>query len=188
MSAVARGQGHATKRPGGPPRRGSARLPGEQPGVADSRSWRDVSCVAGATRTCSSPSASPKVGAPTTSPSAPHIVRERAKIGWLGLHDLRYAVANHAGRSGENQPQVGKLLGHRRNRTTAGLCATGPAVTSSSPPGVATVSLPRRWPHTSPRSMHPMLRCHAWQQRTFVSGRADGVAMAVGSNSAATAA
>ena len=34
--------------------------------------------------------------------------------------DLRHTVASHAVMSGENLPQVGKLLGHRRHRTTAG--------------------------------------------------------------------
>ncbi len=46
--------------------------------------------------------------------------RERAKLGRLRLHDLRHTVASHAVMSGENLPQVGKLLGHRRHRTTAG--------------------------------------------------------------------
>ena len=49
-----------------------------------------------------------------------HTVRERAKLGRLRLHDLRHTVASHAVMSGENLPQVGKLLGHRRHRTTAG--------------------------------------------------------------------
>jgi len=49
-----------------------------------------------------------------------HTARERAKLGRLRLHDLRYTVASHAVMSGENLPQVGKLLGHRRHRTTAG--------------------------------------------------------------------
>ncbi len=49
-----------------------------------------------------------------------HTVRERARLGRLRLHDLRHTVASHAVMSGENLPQVGKLLGHRRHRTTAG--------------------------------------------------------------------
>ena len=49
-----------------------------------------------------------------------HTARERAKLGRLRLHDLRHTVASHAVMSGENLPQVGKLLGHRRHRTTAG--------------------------------------------------------------------
>ena len=49
-----------------------------------------------------------------------HTARERARLGRLRLHDLRHTVASHAVMSGENLPQVGKLLGHRRHRTTAG--------------------------------------------------------------------
>ena len=49
-----------------------------------------------------------------------HTARERAKLGRLCLHDLRHTVASHAVMSGENLPQIGKLLGHRRHRTTAG--------------------------------------------------------------------
>ena len=43
-----------------------------------------------------------------------------AKLGGLRLHDLRHTAASHAVMSGENLPLVGKLLGHRRHRTTAG--------------------------------------------------------------------
>ena len=43
-----------------------------------------------------------------------------AKLGRLRLHDLRHTMASHAVMSGENLPLVGKLLGHRRHRTTAG--------------------------------------------------------------------
>ncbi len=43
-----------------------------------------------------------------------------AKLGRLRLHDLRHTAASHAVMSGENLPLVGKLLGHRRHRTTAG--------------------------------------------------------------------
>ena len=43
-----------------------------------------------------------------------------AKLGSLRLHDLRHTAASHAVMSGENLPLVGKLLGHRRHRTTAG--------------------------------------------------------------------
>ena len=42
-----------------------------------------------------------------------------AGLGRLRLHDLRHTVASHAVMAGENLPQVGKLLGHRRHRTTA---------------------------------------------------------------------
>ena len=43
-----------------------------------------------------------------------------AKLGRLRLHDLRHTAASHAVMSGENLPLVGKLLGHRRQQTTAG--------------------------------------------------------------------
>ncbi len=43
-----------------------------------------------------------------------------AKLGKLRLHDLRHTAASHAVMSGENLSLVGKLLGHRRHRTTAG--------------------------------------------------------------------
>ena len=43
-----------------------------------------------------------------------------AGLGRLRLHDLRHTAASHAVMSGENLPLVGKLLGHRRHRTTAG--------------------------------------------------------------------
>ena len=43
-----------------------------------------------------------------------------AKLGRLRLHDLRHTAASQAVMSGENLPLVGKLLGHRRHRTTAG--------------------------------------------------------------------
>ena len=45
---------------------------------------------------------------------------EDAKLGRLRLHDLRHTAASQAVMSGENLPLVGKLLGHRRHRTTAG--------------------------------------------------------------------
>ena len=47
-------------------------------------------------------------------------VCEDAKLGRLRLHDLRHTAASHAVMSGENLPLVGRLLGHRRHRTTAG--------------------------------------------------------------------
>ena len=43
-----------------------------------------------------------------------------AKLSPLRLHDLRHTVASQAVMSGENLPLVGRLLGHRRHRTTAG--------------------------------------------------------------------
>ncbi|MCY4230486.1 MAG: tyrosine-type recombinase/integrase, partial [Alphaproteobacteria bacterium] len=42
------------------------------------------------------------------------------KLGRLRLHDLRHTAASQAVMAGENLPLVGKLLGHRRHRTTAG--------------------------------------------------------------------
>ena len=42
-----------------------------------------------------------------------------AKLGRLRLHDLRHTAASQAVMGGENLPLVGKLLGHRRHRTTA---------------------------------------------------------------------
>ena len=47
-------------------------------------------------------------------------VCDDAKIGKLRLHDLRRTAASHAVMSGENLPLVGKMLGHRRHRATAG--------------------------------------------------------------------
>ncbi len=43
-----------------------------------------------------------------------------AGLGRLRLHDLRHTAASQAVMAGENLPLVGKLLGHRRHRTTAG--------------------------------------------------------------------
>ena len=43
-----------------------------------------------------------------------------AELGRLRLHDLRHTAASQAVMAGENLPLVGKLLGHRRHRTTAG--------------------------------------------------------------------
>ena len=47
-------------------------------------------------------------------------VCEEAKLGRLRLHDLRHTAASQTVMAGENLPLVGKLLGHRRHRTTAG--------------------------------------------------------------------
>ena len=47
-------------------------------------------------------------------------VCDDAKLGRLRLHDLRHTAVSQAVMSGEHLPQVGKLLGHRRHRTTAG--------------------------------------------------------------------
>ena len=46
-------------------------------------------------------------------------VCDHADLGRLRLHDLRDTVASLAVMSGENLPLVGKILGHRRHRTTA---------------------------------------------------------------------
>ena len=43
-----------------------------------------------------------------------------ARLGRLRLHDLRHTAASQAVMSGEGLPLVGRLLGHRRHRTTAG--------------------------------------------------------------------
>ena len=43
-----------------------------------------------------------------------------AQLGRLRLHDLRHTAASQAVMSGEGLSQIGKLLGHRRHRTTAG--------------------------------------------------------------------
>ena len=47
-------------------------------------------------------------------------VCEDAKLGRLRLHDLRHTAASQAVMAGENLPLIGKLLGHRKHRTTAG--------------------------------------------------------------------
>ena len=43
-----------------------------------------------------------------------------ANLGRLRLHDLRHTAASQAVMAGEGLPLVGRLLGHRRHRTTAG--------------------------------------------------------------------
>ena len=43
-----------------------------------------------------------------------------AKLGRQRLHDLRHTAASQAVMSGENLSLVGRLLGHRRHRTTVG--------------------------------------------------------------------
>ena len=48
------------------------------------------------------------------------VVCADAKPGSLRLHDLRLTAASQAVMSGEGLPLVGRLLGHNRNRTTAG--------------------------------------------------------------------
>ena len=46
-------------------------------------------------------------------------VCEDAKLDRLRPHDLRHTAASQAVMAGENLSLVGKLLGHRRHRTTA---------------------------------------------------------------------
>ncbi len=48
-----------------------------------------------------------------------------SKLGALRLHYLRHTAASQAVMAGENLPLVGKLLGHRRHRTTAGYAHLG---------------------------------------------------------------
>jgi len=43
-----------------------------------------------------------------------------AGLGRLRLHDLRHTEASQAVMAGKNLPLVGKILGHRWHRTTAG--------------------------------------------------------------------
>ena len=47
-------------------------------------------------------------------------VRADAGLGKPRLHDLRHTATSQAIMAGENLPLVGKLLGHRRHRATAG--------------------------------------------------------------------
>ena len=84
-----------------------------------------------------------------------------AGLGRLRLHDLRHTAASQAVMSGENLPLVGKLLGHRRHRTTAGYAhlADGHlvdaaekvgafiarAMDGTAPPPDAALSKPRRF-------------------------------------------
>ena len=64
--------------------------------------------------------ASPKVGTPYNLAACWRTACEGATLGSLRLHDLRHPAASQAVMSGENLPLVGKLLGHRRHRTTEG--------------------------------------------------------------------
>ena len=47
------------------------------------------------------------------------IVRERAKLGDMRLHDLRHSFASRALALGESLPMIGRLLGHTQVETTA---------------------------------------------------------------------
>ena len=62
----------------------------------------------------------PKAGIRTALLSAGGRFCEDARFGRLRLHDLRHTTASQAVMSGENLSLVGRLLGHRRHRTTAG--------------------------------------------------------------------
>ena len=47
------------------------------------------------------------------------IIRERAKLGDMRLHDLRHSFASRALALGESLPMIGRLLGHTQVETTA---------------------------------------------------------------------
>ena len=47
------------------------------------------------------------------------IVRERAELEDVRLHDLRHSYASRALALGETLPMIGKLLGHSQVETTA---------------------------------------------------------------------
>ena len=47
------------------------------------------------------------------------IIRERAGLDDVRLHDLRHSFASRALALGESLPMIGKLLGHSRIETTA---------------------------------------------------------------------
>ena len=49
-----------------------------------------------------------------------HLQTSPCKYMSVRIHDLRHTMASQAVMAGENLPQVGKLLGHRRHETTAG--------------------------------------------------------------------
>ncbi len=48
-----------------------------------------------------------------------HLIRERAGLGDVRLHDLRHSWASRALALGEALPVIGKLLGHSKMETTA---------------------------------------------------------------------
>ena len=48
-----------------------------------------------------------------------NVIRERAKLDDVRLHDLRHSYASRALALGESLPTIGKLLGHRKVATTA---------------------------------------------------------------------
>jgi len=48
-----------------------------------------------------------------------YIVRERAKLRDVRLHDFRHSFASRALALGESLPVIGKLLGHAHVETTA---------------------------------------------------------------------
>ena len=47
-------------------------------------------------------------------------LRGLAGLDDVRIHDCRHTVASQAVMSGENLPLVGRILGHKRHRTTAG--------------------------------------------------------------------
>ena len=47
------------------------------------------------------------------------VVRARADLKEVRIHDLRHSFASRALALGESLPMIGKLLGHRRAQTTA---------------------------------------------------------------------
>ena len=47
------------------------------------------------------------------------IVRARADLNDVRIHDLRHSFASRARLLGESLPMIGKLLGHERAQTTA---------------------------------------------------------------------
>ena len=82
-------------------------------------------------------------------------VCDDAKLGRLRLHDLRHTAASQAVMAGENLPLVGKILGHRRHRTTAGYAhlADGHLVEAAEKVG-AIIARAMKCHHAAPRSGH----------------------------------
>ena len=68
-----------------------------------------------------------------------------AKLGRLRLHNLRHTATSQAVMAGENLPLVGKLLGHRRHRTTAGYAPIWRMPTLWRWPRKLEIKCPRQW-------------------------------------------